>query len=180
MKTIYSDTHRLHHGKVELIDGEMKPCFEMPKRADTVLARVRSLGLGEVLAPRDFGRAPIEAIHHGPFVQFLQDAWSQWAALGRGHDALPLVWPVRGLRSDRVPQSIDGKMGYYSMDAGVPIAAGTWTAVYQSAQVALTAAELMVQGAKSAFALCRPPGHHAAAGMMGGYCYLNNAAIAAP
>jgi acetoin utilization deacetylase AcuC-like enzyme len=65
------------------------------------------------------------------------------------------------------------------MDAGVPIAAGTWTAVYQSAQVALTAADLMVQGAKAAFALCRPPGHHAAAGMMGGYCYLNNAAIAA-
>ncbi len=179
MKTIYSDTHRLHHGKVELIDGEMKPCFEMPKRADTVLARVRAVGLGEVLAPRDFGRAPIEAIHEAPFVQFLQDAWSEWTALGRTHDALPLVWPVRGLRTDRVPQSIDGKMGYYSMDAGVPITAGTWTAIYQSAQVALTAADRMVQGDKAAFALCRPPGHHAAAGMMGGYCYLNNAAIAA-
>jgi acetoin utilization deacetylase AcuC-like enzyme len=179
MKTIYSDTHRLHHGKVELIDGEMKPCFEMPKRADTVLARVHSVGLGEVLAPRDFGRAPIEAIHDAPFVQFLQDAWGQWSALGRSHDALPLCWPVRGLRSDRVPQGIDGKMGYYSMDAGVPIAAGTWTAVYHSAQVALTAAELMAGGAPAAFALCRPPGHHASAGMMGGYCYLNNAAIAA-
>ena len=179
MKTIYSDTHRLHHGKVELIDGEMKPCFEMPKRADTVLARVQAVGLGDVLAPRDFGRAPIEAIHEAPFVQFLQDAWSEWAALGRTHDALPLIWPVRGLRTDRVPQSIDGKMGYYSMDAGVPITAGTWTAIYQSAQVALTAADLMAQGDKAAFALCRPPGHHAAAGMMGGYCYLNNAAIAA-
>jgi len=178
MKTIYSDTHRLHHGKVELIDGEMKPCFEMPSRADTVLARVRSVQLGEVLAPQDLGRTPIEAVHAPDYVQFLQDAWRLWSALGRTHDALPLCWPVRGLRTDRVPEGIDGKMGYYSMDAGVPINAGTWTAVYDSAQVALTGARLLAQGEASVFSLCRPPGHHAAAAMMGGYCYLNNAAIA--
>jgi len=179
MLTVYSDTHRLHHGRAELIDGEMKPCFEMPSRADTVLARVREVGLGEVIGPQDFGRAPIEAIHAPHYVQFLHDAWSQWSALGRTHDALPLVWPVRGLRTDRIPKHIDGKMGYYAMDAGVPIAAGTWQAIYGSAQVALTAAQALQQGARSAFALCRPPGHHAAADYMGGYCYLNNAAIAA-
>jgi acetoin utilization deacetylase AcuC-like enzyme len=179
MKTVYSDTHHLHHGKVELIDGEMKACFEMPQRADTVLARIRTVGLGEVLVPKDFGRGPIEAIHAPDFVQFLHDAWSRWSALGRTHDALPLCWPVPGLRSDRVPRDIDGQMGFYAMDAGVPIAAGTWTAIYHSAQVALTAAELVSRGSTAAFALCRPPGHHAAARMMGGYCYLNNAAIAA-
>jgi acetoin utilization deacetylase AcuC-like enzyme len=179
MRTIYSDAHLLHYGKVELIDGQLKPCFEMPKRAQTVLARVREVGLGDVAAPRDFGRAPIEAVHAPHFVQFLQDAWRDWSALGRSHDALPLCWPVRGLRDDRIPQGIDGRMGYYSMDAGVPITAGTWQAVYQSAQVALTGADALSQGERSAFALCRPPGHHAAADYMGGYCYLNNAAIAA-
>lgn len=65
------------------------------------------------------------------------------------------------------------------MDAGVPITAGTWAAVRGSVDVALTGAETLRQGQRAAFALCRPPGHHAAAGYMGGYCYLNNAAIAA-
>jgi acetoin utilization deacetylase AcuC-like enzyme len=74
---------------------------------------------------------------------------------------------------------IDGKLGYYSMDAGAPITAGTWRAVYGSAQVAVSAADRIAGGLRSAFALCRPPGHHAAANFMGGYCYLNNAAIAA-
>jgi acetoin utilization deacetylase AcuC-like enzyme len=92
---------------------------------------------------------------------------------------LPLVWPVPGLGKDRVPEGIDGKLGYYSMDAGAPVTAGTWRAIYGSAQVALSAADRVARGLRSAFALCRPPGHHAASNFMGGYCYLNNAAIAA-
>ena len=179
MLTFYSDTHRLHHGRAELIDGEMKPCFEMPSRADQVLAQVRAVGLGEVRAPNDYGRPPIDAVHAPAYVDFLERAWRDWRALGRTHDALPLVWPVRGLRTDRIPSSIDGQLGYYSMDAGVPVTAGTWQAVYHSAQVALSGAESLSGGAAAVFALCRPPGHHAAADLMGGYCYLNNAAIAA-
>lgn len=179
MRTIYSDSHLLHHGKTELIRGQMMPCFEMPRRAETVLARVRSVGLGEVVGPRDLGRAPIEAVHTAPFVSFLEHAWHEWSALGRQHDALPLVWPARSLRQDRIPADIDGRLGYYSIDAGVPITAGTWRAVYQSAQVALTGAASIARGERSAFSLCRPPGHHAGADTMGGYCYLNNAAIAA-
>jgi len=92
----------------------------------------------------------------------------------------PLVWPVRGLRADRIPRDIDGKMGFYAMDAGVPITAGTWTAVQDSADVALSGAQTLVaSAARAVFSACRPPGHHAAAAFMGGYCYLNNAAIAA-
>jgi acetoin utilization deacetylase AcuC-like enzyme len=86
---------------------------------------------------------------------------------------------VRGLRTDRIPQDIDGLMGYYSFDAGVPITAGTWQAIRSSANVALTGLDAMLATGHSTFALCRPPGHHAAADYMGGYCYLNNAAIAA-
>lgn len=179
MLTIYSDSHRLHHGQAELIDGEMKPCFEMPSRADMVLARVQAVGLGEVRPPQAFGVEPVLRVHDAGFVQFLQTAWQRWSATGRSHDALPLVWPVRRLRTDRIPQDIDGLLGYYAMDAGVPITAGTWEAVWQSAQVAMTGAQLLHQRERAAFALCRPPGHHAARDYMGGYCYLNNAAIAA-
>ena len=180
MLTYYSDRHRLHHGKTELIGGLLQPCFEMPRRADEVLARVRAQHLGEVRAPQAFGLTPVLRVHDAGFVAFLASAWDEWAATGRTHDALPLVWPVRGLRADRIPRDIDGKMGFYAMDAGVPITAGTWTAVQDSADVALSGAQTLVaSAARAVFSACRPPGHHAAAAFMGGYCYLNNAAIAA-
>ena len=179
MLTIYSDLHRRHHGHAELIDGQMKPCFEMPRRADMVLARVREVGLGAVREPHRFGEDPVRRVHSTGFVDFLATAWQAWLAEGRTHDALPLVWPVRSLRGDRVPDYIDGKLGYYSLDAGVPITAGTWEAVQASADVALSGARALIDGAPAAFSLCRPPGHHAATAAMGGYCYLNNAAIAA-
>jgi len=179
MLTVYSDRHRRHHGHGELIDGQMMPCFEMPRRADMILARVEDTRLGEVTAPRAFGLDPVRRVHDAAYVDFLATAWTDWTAQGRENDALPLVWPVPGLRHDRVPEHIDGRLGFYSMDAGVPITAGTWDAVQAGADVALTGAQAIVDGAPGAFALCRPPGHHAAAAAMGGYCYLNNAAIAA-
>jgi acetoin utilization deacetylase AcuC-like enzyme len=76
-------------------------------------------------------------------------------------------------------KSIDGRLGYYAIDAGTPIVAGTWEAVRLSAQVALTGQKLIAAGERAAFALCRPPGHHSGHDFYGGYCYLNNAAIAA-
>ncbi len=179
MRTIYSARHHRHHGRAELIDGTLQPCFEMPRRAEMILARVREVGLGEVVEPRAFGLDPVRRVHDAGFVGFLATAWADWTALGRTNDALPLVWPVPSVRHDRVPDHIDGRLGFYSSDAGVPITAGTWDAVQASAHVALTGAEMILEGAASAFALCRPPGHHAAAAAMGGYCYLNNAAIAA-
>jgi acetoin utilization deacetylase AcuC-like enzyme len=179
MLTIYSDLHHRHHGHAELIDGQMKPCFEMPRRADMVLARVREAGLGAIREPHRFGEDPVRRVHSPGFVDFLATAWQAWLAEGRTHDALPLVWPVPSLRGDRVPDYIDGKLGYYSLDAGVPITAGTWEAVQAAADVALTGARALLDGAPAAFSLCRPPGHHAATAAMGGYCYLNNAAIAA-
>ena len=117
-------------------------------------------------------------MHSARYVRFLEQAWDEWAATGRSHDALPLIWPVRDLRSDIEPEFIDGKLGFYAMDAGVAITAGTWRAVSASANLALTGMDALLAGEGSAFALCRPPGHHAAAEYMGGYCYLNNAAIA--
>ncbi|RCI71989.1 histone deacetylase family protein, partial [Pseudomonas aeruginosa] len=178
MLTIYSDDHRLHHGRHELIGGQFTPCFEKPSRADMVLDRVKAVGLGEVRAPRDFGLEPIRRVHSEGFVRFLQNAWQDWLATGRSHDMLPIAWPTRRLRQTE-PDNIDGRLGYYSFDAGAPITAGTWQAITSSANVALSGQSELANGARSVFSLCRPPGHHAAADYMGGYCFFNNAAIAA-
>lgn len=179
MLTVYSDDHRFQDGKAELEGGQLVPCYEMPRRAELVLGRVRELAIGEVVEPDDFGTEPILRVHDVDFVEFLRTAWDQWTATGRDFDALPFTWPVRGMRTDRVPESIDGRLAYYSFDAGTPITAGTWRAITGSVNVALTGQRRVEAGARSVFSLCRPPGHHASAGYYGGYCFLNNAAIAA-
>ncbi|SME89525.1 Acetoin utilization deacetylase AcuC [Tistlia consotensis] len=179
MLTVYSDDHRLQDGKAELEGGKLVPCYEMPRRADLVLARVREVGLGEVVEPERFGVEPILRVHEAGFVAFLQSAWDRWTATKRTFDALPFTWAVRGMRTDRVPESIDGQLAYYSFDAGTPITAGTWRAASSAVDVALTGQRRVAAGARAVFSLCRPPGHHAAAGYYGGYCFLNNAAIAA-
>ncbi len=178
MLTIYSDDHHLHHGRCELIDGQLMPCFEMPSRADHILQRVTARELGPVQAPQDFGREPILRVHSAAYLDFFEGAWARWAEHGRDGDLMPYTWPARTLRAV-VPVSLHGQLGYYSFDGGAPITAGTWRAAYSAAQVALTAQAAIQNGAHCAFALCRPPGHHAASDLMGGYCYLNNAAIAA-
>lgn len=179
MLTVYSEDHQLQDGKAELIDGRLVPCFEMPRRAFLIRDRVEAVGLGAIVPPDDLGRAPLERVHTPDFVRFLERAWDDWVASGRDYDALPFTWVTRTLR-EVVPERIEGRLGRYSFDAGTPITSGSWRAAYSSAQAALTGARLIGAGAHQAvFALCRPPGHHAAGDLYGGYCFLNNAAIAA-
>ncbi|WP_374378086.1 histone deacetylase family protein [Dongia sp.] len=178
MRTIYTEAHRQQDGGHELLEGQFVKAHESPSRADFVINRVREVKLGEVLEPQGFSLDPILKVHDKGLVDFLATAWDQWAATGRTFDALPHVWPVPGL-GRRLSDSIDGKLGYYAIDAGTPIMKGTWNAVKASADVALTAQKLVATGERAAFALCRPPGHHAGSDFYGGYCFLNNAGIAA-
>ena len=183
MRTVYSEDHRLQNARNELIEGAFVPVNEMPRRAEIVIDRVRATKLGEVLAPQDFGLDPILRVHDSGFISFLQSAWDEWSASGRTFDALPHIWPVpglsRGALGRKLSDSIDGKLGHYAIDAGSPIMSGTWRAVLASAHVALTAQKLVATGERAVFALCRPPGHHAGHNFYGGYCFLNNAGIAA-
>ena len=118
-------------------------------------------------------------VHEPGYVDFLRSAYARW--LEDGHDGfmLPSGFPARSLRQDRVPSGINGAMGHYAFDAGSPIVAGTWEAAFAAARCAITAAARVGEGAGAAYALCRPPGHHAGRSVYGGYCYLNNAALAA-
>jgi acetoin utilization deacetylase AcuC-like enzyme len=179
MDAWYSEHHQAHHGHTELIGGRFVASHELPVRAERVRDAFAAVDLGRLLTPADAGLAPILAVHDADYVDFLRGAWDAWRALGRTHPALPMVWHAgMGLPEQR-PRHIEGQLGYYSMDAGSAIVEGTWTAAYWSAQCAIAAASALAHGAPAGFAICRPPGHHATARTMGGYCYLNNAAIAA-
>jgi acetoin utilization deacetylase AcuC-like enzyme len=137
--------------------------------------------LGEIIAPDPLDRQTVLRVHDADYVAFLEGFWQRWCEGGRDEtvrDAFPFVWPTAGLRRTQT-RHIDGLMGRYSFDAGTPMGAGTWTAASASAATAQTAARRVASGLPHAFALCRPPGHHAMPDAYGGYCFLNNAAIAA-
>ena len=177
MITIFSKDHRLHVGTHELIDGQFVTPFECPKRMDHIMDRIAEVKLGEVVEPQDFGLDPVVRVHALEFIEFLHTAHDSWKQRHGNTDALPICWPSRTFRQ-KPPIEIDGKLSYYSFDAGTPITAGTWQAITTAVNVAMTGAELIQGGHKSVFSACRPPGHHAAYDIYGGYCFFNNAAVA--
>jgi acetoin utilization deacetylase AcuC-like enzyme len=186
MRTIWSVAHTGHRPASEIIDGRLQPHVEVAARAELVLAAVRQRRLGEVVEVAQFAsadptadRAAIERVHDPDFVRFLETVWGEWDAAGRNWDALPYVWPGPALPRGAEPQALDGRLAHWAFDAGTPITAGTWDAAWWSARCALAGARTLLEGATSAFALCRPPGHHAGPASYGGYCYLANSAIAA-
>ncbi|RWI22174.1 histone deacetylase family protein [Mesorhizobium sp.] len=179
MKTVFSPLHAGHAGNFELISGAIVPAFDKPSRAEFIKASVESEKLGPVLPPDTHDLAAARQVHTSDYIDFLPTVWPLWEASGRTGSALPFTWPTRGLRGDVRPQTIDALLGFYSFDGGAGFVKGTWEAIKSSYDVALTAAALVKDGEISAFALCRPPGHHAGAAFMGGYCYINNAAVAA-
>ncbi|MDG1424403.1 MAG: histone deacetylase family protein [Paracoccaceae bacterium] len=178
METIFTEKHKLRNSKTELFGGELVEPFERPSRAEYIINRIRDENLGPVSEPNHFGMDPILAVHDKGFIDFLQTAWHDWHAEGFKGEAMPTVWPARRM-SQHIPNHIEGRLGYYALAVETTISDGTWEAAYAAAQVALTGAERVRAGEPAAFALCRPPGHHAAIDMYGGYCFVNNAAVAA-
>ncbi|WP_299892476.1 histone deacetylase family protein [uncultured Ruegeria sp.] len=179
MITVYTDQHKLRDSKTELYGGEMVPPFECPRRAEIILGAVKSAQIGEIIAPTSHGMEAVFAVHDRGFVEFLSTCEAEWRAAGFKGEAIATCWPTRTMTAPHIPTHIDGKIGYYALAAETTISSGTWEAVLASKDVALTATDLVLDGARSAFGLCRPPGHHAAIDQFGGYCFLNNAAIAA-
>lgn len=179
MDIIYSETHRLRAPKSELNGGLLVPPFECPERLDFILAEAKTRGFAEPIAPEDHGMAPIQAVHDADYLRFLETCWDDWTAEGFKGEAIANVFPSRRMTRLVVPSDIEGKLGYYCLANETAISPGTWEAAVGSAQVALSGADRLLAGQRSAFALCRPPGHHAAQDMFGGYCFINNAAVAA-
>ena len=179
MITIYSERQALHCNIQEVLSGELVPSFEVAERTGIVLKHITARDLGPIIAPNHFTVDLAARVHSREYVDFLQQAWSLWQAeFPESTQAMPYCLPVRRFRSV-CPEHIEGKLGYYSSDLTAAIVEGSWQAIWASVECALSGQQLIQQGERSIFSLCRPPGHHASQDQMGGYCYLNNAAIAA-
>ncbi len=178
MKVVF-DPRQLGHAPGRfLVRGEWQPCPEIPRRAEVLHAAAREAG-HELVAPRPHCSAPIAAVHTPEYLTFLETAHARWRALpGAGPEVVPNVHPVRR-RGGGYPDGVVGQAGWHMADTACPLAADSWPAIQASANTAVEAAELVMAGERVAYALCRPPGHHAYADMAGGFCYLNNTAIAA-
>ena len=173
MRCFWDERQRLHAPRLEFFNGRLHPAAEHQGRVEAILGAI-----GTTEAPRDHGEAPLLRVHPEEYLAFLKSVHEEWQALGRQGDAFPYAFPVVRRRPLEF-RRLDALLGRYSYDTAAPIAEGTWTAAYWAAQTALSAVDAVLQGERSAFAFCRPPGHHAGADYLGGYCYLNNAAIAA-
>ena len=180
MKIYYSEAHRQHEPPFEVFDGGLRvPYLENPDRMDRILQALRQTTWAELTEPQDFGLKPIYAVHDRDYVDFLASAWSEWLASDARDKStlLPATFALR--REPPKPAGLLGRAGYYMMDLSASIVAGTYAAALASAHCALSAAECVSAGERISFALCRPPGHHAGKDYAGGYCFINNAAVAA-
>jgi len=190
MLVIHNPEHVRHAGRHEMFRGRLVPCHEVPQRLDHVIAELRRRRIGPLATPAQLHagedavfEALLRRVHAPRYLDFLACAWADWVTLDPANaelDALPSVWPVRGFRADVEPDNFAARLGLYSFDAGTPLTAGTWLAARTGAHGAVLAARAVAGGVqRAAFALSRPPGHHAGADFFGGYCFLNNAALAA-
>ena len=180
MKVFYSKAHRKHYPKFEVMDGGFRsPYMESPERMEKVLQALRETQWAEIIEPHDFGLDPIYAVHDKVYVDFLASCWAEWLkSEAKDYSVLlPATFALR--RHPTRPGSLLGRAGYHLMDLSACIVEGTYQAALAAANCALSSAQALVDGECSAFALCRPPGHHAGKDYGAGYCFINNAAVAA-
>jgi acetoin utilization deacetylase AcuC-like enzyme len=177
MLIVYSAVHRHHRPIYVVKGGHPSRSYDLPERLDSIVSALQENRLGTMVEPTRFGLAPILAVHDSGMVEYLQDAYAQQRA---GDDmaraVFPTFFPPPGQR--RRPGCFEARKGFYCTNMGVPIQEHTWRVALISAHCAVTGAERLLAGERYAYAICRPPGHHAGPDFFGGYCYLNNAAIA--
>lgn len=177
MKAVYSEKHRSHDPQFYLVRGVVKKTTEQPERADRLLKGLAA-GQHRLVEPVAFGQGPRLRVHSVEYLNFLAEAWDAWSALpDAGPEMIPNIHPVR--HAATYPTHIVGRLGWHTADTAAPIGPGTWAGACAASDVAVTAAQLVMDGEDAVYALCRPPGHHAYRDLAGGFCFLNNSAIAA-
>ncbi|WP_152225635.1 histone deacetylase family protein [Pseudomonas sp. SCB32] len=176
MLTYFHPDQYLHHPRTYLSRGQMRVPQEVPERPRRLLQAVEQLGF-ELRQPDDHGMQPLSAVHCPEYLRFLEEAHGEWKATGQdwGAEVISNVF----VREPNPLRGILAKAARYLADGSCPVGEQTWRGAYWSAQSAIAGARALLDGQPEAYALCRPPGHHARRDAAGGFCYLNNAAIAA-
>jgi acetoin utilization deacetylase AcuC-like enzyme len=164
---VVNDRHWIHH-------VEERGYVESPVRIDTILKELNKTDLFERIAPRHFSEKHIKAVHDPGYVDYLKKVC---ANLEPGTSVYPYVFPVRN--RTRPPKDLPIRAGYYCIDTFTPINGNAYLAAKRAVDCALTASKKLLEGYRLAYALIRPPGHHAEPSVFGGFCYFNSAAAAA-
>jgi acetoin utilization deacetylase AcuC-like enzyme len=179
MPIVWDERCRLHEPGAEIFLGVRTPGTEVPARAEALLDT-----LGETVPAEEHDDEVLLKAHDKALVDYLSTAWTSWEEAGLtaepGQDrVVPYVFAHEGIGVRREPVAEWARPGFFAYDTMTLIGPGTWEAVRGAVDAALTAADLVAAGSPHAYALCRPPGHHACRAAFGGSCYLNNAALAA-
>ncbi len=180
MKAFADPAQSLHSPGFFLMRGRVHQNFEVPARAEALAQGLTRLGIAST-TPAPAPRAALERVHSTEYLDFLRDAPAEWAALPEpGPEIVANIHPSPEMLAQgaKPPAGLVGRAGWFTADTACPIGPHTWQAAIGAAGCALAAAAEAASG-RTAYALCRPPGHHAYAARAGGHCYLNNAAIAA-
>ena len=184
MRVVASDRHRGHAPLAEIESSGLQPPFEHPGRADAIHATLAADGRFDIVEPDEWGTDAISAVHDSGLVEFLARAWADYQVRHPGtHDVVPDVFAMPGLLDGVGPfperALVDHELGRWCFETTTPITEGTFDAARSAVDIALTATAGVIGGESTVYGLCRPPGHHAPTGLYGGYCFFNNAAIAA-
>ncbi len=181
MITVFDPLQSSHAPREFIVSGKPQPIPETPERVVMLLEAVRQLG-GPVIAPPAVPDTTLGLVHEPRYLHFLATLFERWQRLP---DAAPTPTPNvfalgrANLPPTSYPESVVGQCGWHLGDGSCPVTAETYQAARASAATAARGAQLILGGEHIVYSLCRPPGHHAASDMAAGFCYLNNAAIAA-
>ena len=184
VKVVYSPAHLLHNPEVEIERSSAHSPFEHTGRAEKIRETLAADKAFDFVSPTEWGTEPITKIHNPGLLKFLSTAWADYQRdVKESREVVPDMFFKSNLRQnmgDRVePESVNGKLGWWCFETTTPLTMGTYEAARGAVDVAMSATKIVLDGAKNSYGLCRPPGHHATTDLYGGYCFFNNAAIAA-
>ena len=181
MITLYDDVQRSHAPETFIVAGRLQPIPEKPVRIDMLMQGVKAVG-SEVRLPPPLNVDDLALVHDQRYLKFLESLRERWSHVPQSSDIpLPNVYAIQRstLPPATYPDAVVGQAGYHLGDGACPVTATTLAAAKASAACAAEAARLLLRGEKMVYALCRPPGHHAASDLAAGFCFFNNAALAA-